>query len=332
MKKGISILMMMMLVIGLLAGCGSESSTQPKEGETITLKLANNSPVGESRDLAALKFAELVEEKTNGKVVVEVFSGGTLGSWRDTVEGLKPGIVNVVLESLGTISAYTELANIDAVPFLYRDDDHFKQVWYRDLGNEILEKAGQEGGFEMLGPMYRGARYVTSKKNIATASDLNGFKIRVPNIRIYMRTWEKLGAIATPMNFTEVYTGIQQGTVDGQENPLQVSYAAALYEVCPYLINTKHVYSVDTFIFDRDYFASLPEEAQGAIKEAASEAGLWRTDFVIEMDDQIIKDFESKGVTFVEPEIDTFKVLVQDIVEEEFPDLVDFVKKIEAVQ
>ncbi len=327
MKKGLTHFVTLMLVVGITIGCVSIVNAK-----SLKLTLANNSPVGESRDLVSKKFAELVKEKTNGEVQVEVFSGGALGSWREAIEGLKPAIVNVVIESVGSIAAYTKFANIDAVPFLYRDPDHFKKVWFSDLGTQIMDRAGKEGGFMLLGPMYRGARYVTSTKKIVDANDLSGFKIRVPSIKIYMDTWNKLGAISTPMNFTEVYTGIQQGTVNGQENPLQACYAAALYEVCPYLIMTKHVYSVDTFIFDRQFFEGIPDKYQTAIQEAANEAGVWRTEYEQKTEDEILKKFEEKGVTLVNPNIETFRERVQGLVKEEFPELEELVERIKAIQ
>ncbi|MCR4443299.1 MAG: TRAP transporter substrate-binding protein [Peptococcaceae bacterium] len=240
-----AIFLVLLLILGSMAGCAPKPAEKAKESaKPLILKLANVSPVGDPRDEAAKKFAAAVEKKTEGKVKVEVYSGGTLGTWRDTIEGLKPGIVQVVLESVGTLEPYTSLAAIDAVPFLYQGDSHFKKVWYGDLGKQLLDEVGTKGSFELMGPMHRGARYVTSKRKIETAADLKGLKIRVPEIKIYLKTWEKLGATPTPMAFTEVYTGLQQGTVEAQENPLTLSYSSAFYEVCPYLIKTKHVYSL----------------------------------------------------------------------------------------
>ncbi len=330
MKKPIVLGLILVFIFGIVVGCGQK--TVDKEGDkVIVLKLANVSPVGDPRDMAATKFAEAVEKKTNGKVQVDVFSGGTLGDWRETIEGLKPGIVQVVLESVGTLEPYTSLAAIDAVPFMYRDEDHFKKVWYGDLGKQLLNDVGAQGQFELMGPMHRGARYVTSKKKIETADDVNGLKIRVPNIKIYMKTWEKLGATATPMAFTEVYTGLQQGTVEAQENPLTLSYSSAFYEVCPYLIKTKHVYSLDVFIFDRTYFANLPDDIKNAVSEAANEAAEWRTNYIIEKEAEYIKMFEDKNVTVIEPDIDTFTAKLEGFIND-FPELKDLVAKIQAIQ
>ena len=167
MKKIIALILTVILIIGLLSGCGGNADTAQQDSEKpIVMKLANATAPGDPREASALKFAELVNEKTNGKVKVEVYSGGTLGDWRDTIEGLRPGIVQVVVESLGTIEPYTNLAAVDAVPFLYKDDEHFQKVWTGDFGNELLKTIGDLGDFKLMGPMYRGARYVTSKRTI----------------------------------------------------------------------------------------------------------------------------------------------------------------------
>lgn len=326
-----ALFVILVFTLGIMAGCGKSAEKPAEAAKPIVLKLANVSPVGDPRDEAAKKFAAAVDNKTGGKVKVEVFSGGTLGAWRETIEGLKPGIVQVVLESVGTLEPYAALAAIDAVPFLYQDDNHFKKVWYGDLGKQLLNDIGNKGSFTMIGPMHRGARYVTSKKKIETAADLKGLKIRVPQIKIYMKTWEKLGATPTPMAFTEVYTGLQQGTVEAQENPLTLSYSSAFYEVCPFLIKTKHVYSLDVFIFDKSYLASLPADIQKAITEAANEAAQWRTDYELANEANYIKKFEEKNVTVIEPDIKTFTAKLEGFLED-FPELKDYVAKIQALQ
>ena len=172
----------------------------------------------------------------------------------------------------------TKLAGIDPFPYLYCDFEHFKKVWYSETGDQLLKKIGDAGGFRLIGPMYRGARYVTSKKKFSSLEELRGLKIRAPQLKMYLKTWELLGAAPTFMAATEIYTGLQQGTVDAQENPLDFCYNYALYELCPFLIETRHVLSNDVFIFDKAYFEALPEEVQRVLIEAANEVAQWRTD------------------------------------------------------
>ena len=297
----------------------------------MTVRLANVAPVGDPRDMACVKFSELVKEKTQGNVVVEVFSGGTLGDWRVTIEGLKPGIVNAVIESIGTLEPYTKLAGIDPFPYLYRDFEHFKKVWYSETGDQLLKKIGDAGGFRLIGPMYRGARYVTSKKKFSSLEELRGLKIRAPQLKMYLKTWELLGAAPTPMAATEIYTGLQQGTVDAQENPLDFCYSYALYELCPFLIETRHVLSNDVFIFDKAYFEALPEEVQRALIEAANEVAQWRTAYSEEQEQEYIQKFREKNVEVVAIDTAPLRERVSEIVEL-FPDLKDLVEEVNAVR
>ena len=325
--------LVIMLIFTLLIGCAKPETTQtdkPAE-KPIVMKLANGSAIGDERDLSLVKFAELVNEKSDGRVKIEVYSGGTLGAWRDTIEGLEPGIVQIVCESIGTLEPYSELAAIDAYPFLYRDNEHYTKVMSGPMGQELLDTIGKQGGFVLLGPSNRGPRVMTVTKKIETVDDLKGLKLRAPGLKMYMKTWEYLGASPTPMDPSEIYTGIQQGTVLGQENPVLLSYSMAMYEVCKYLIRTNHVYSTDVIIFNDDYFNGLPADIQGILKEAAAEAGAYRTQMVLDKEEEYLDKFREQGVEVIAPEMEGIRAKLADF-GKEFPYLQDLVTKIQAVQ
>ncbi len=336
----IAFTLIIILVLSIAAGCAkapAAPATPATPGEpaanekTIVLKLANGSAVGDERDQSLVKFAELVKEKSKGKVKIEVYSGGTLGAWRDTIEGLEPGIVQIVCESIGTLEAYSPTASIDAYPYLYRDVNHYTKVMDGEIGQELLDTVAKEGGFVLMGPSNRGARVMTTTKKIETTDDLKGLKIRAPGIKMYLKTWEYLGASPTPMDPSEIYTGIQQGTVDGQENPVMYSYGNAFYDVCKYLILSNHVFSTDVFIFNDDYFNGLPADVQAVLKEAAKEAGQFRTQLVLDKEQDTIEKFKEKGVEVITPDVEGFRAKLADF-GKEFPNLADVVKKIQAVQ
>jgi tripartite ATP-independent transporter DctP family solute receptor len=295
------------------------------------MRLANFGPVGDPRDMACLKLAELVERKTNGAAKIEVFSGGTLGDWRVTIEGLKPGVVNIVIESVGVIEPYTKYAAIDAYPYLYRDVDHFKKVWYSESGAALLDKIGADGGFKLLGAQYRGARYVTSRKKFTSLEEIKGLKIRVPQLKMYLKTWELLGASPTPLPGSEIYTGLRQGTVDAQENPVDVSFNYSYYEACPYLIETRHVFSNDVFIFDEDFFNGLPKDVQDALSQAANEVGAWRANYSIEQEAEYVKKFQEKNVEVISIDTAPLRQSVSGVIEF-FPELKDLAAEIQAIK
>ena len=266
MKKAISVMLAAGMAVSLAACGGSSSSSSSASGsaaasgstsatasagdngEVYEMRLANPNPVGDVKDLASIKFSELADKYTNGRVKITVYSGGQLGDARETLEGLGIGTNEIVCESIGSLSPFVSLADFDAVPYMYRDFDHYKEAFLDgELGEEVKETVGEQGNFKILGGMYRGAREVTSKKKFTTPDELKGLKIRVPSQQIYIDTWNVLGASPTPLALTETFTALQQNTVEAQENATIESYGFGFYDVCDYLIKTNHVYSTDVF-------------------------------------------------------------------------------------
>jgi len=301
-------------------------------GDKIVLKLALGSPAGDIRDGVCLKMAELAKAKSNGNVIVEVYSGGQLGDWRDAIEGLSMGMNEIVLESLGTLDAFSDMANIDAVPYLYRDIEHFSKAWYGPIGEKILKTVGDEGNFKLLGPQNRGARIVTSKVPFKNLAELKGLKLRVPNIQVYIETWKTLGASPTPLAYSETFTAIQQNTVVGQENPIMLSYSSSFYDVCKYLIETNHVFSADMFIFNKQYFEGLPADVQKILTEACNEAAEWRNKEFKLIEADFKEKFREKGVTIIEPDRAEFIAAFDGFVEKQFPKLVPWATEIRNLQ
>ena len=310
----------------------SEVTQTENTGEVIEMKLANPNPVGDVKDLASIKFAELVDEKTNGQVKVTVYSGGQLGDARDTIEGLGLGTNEIVIESMGTTDAYSSLASIDAIPYMYAGYDHYERVMFGDLGAEIRDEVGEAGGFKLIGAMYRGARVCTTKKLFTTPDELKGLKIRVPNQQVYVDTWNVLGASPTPLALTETFTALSQNTVEAQENATIESYGFGFYDVCDYLVKTNHVYSTDVFIFNRAYFNNLPADIQVALEEAAMEASAYRNEISLNKEAEYEQMFIDKGVEIVEIDMEPFMAKFDGFVAEYYPELTDWANQIAAMQ
>ena len=345
MKKALGLLLAASMVVSLAACGGQKTDTTASTagekteatantGEVIKMKLANPNPVGDVKDLASIKFADLVKEKTNGQVEITVYSGGQLGDSRDTIEGLGIGTNEIVIESMGTTDAYTSLASIDAIPYLYRDYEHYQKVALGELGAKIRDEVGEAGGFKLLGAMYRGARVCTTKKMFTTPEELKatGLKIRVPNQQVYIDTWKIMGTNPTPLALTETFTALQQNTVEAQENATIESYGFGFYDVCDYLVKTNHVYSTDVFIFNRAYFENLPEDIQNALDEAAIEASEYRNDISREKEAEYEQMFKDKGVEVVDIDTAPFIELFDGFVSEYYPELTDWATEIAAVQ
>lgn len=268
--------MVMALSVGCLAGCGGggDAADASADGEaSYKWKMALNSTEGDNAYDTAAVFAEKVAELTDGKVEVTLYGGGTLGTTSEVLEGMSLGIADIMVESVGTLATFSELANIDAMPYIYSGYDHFMNVWSSELGDEIKATVGDETGFKLMGATYRGPRIVTATKAMSEVEDFKGFKLRAPNLEMYLKTWQWLGAAPTPLAMNETYTALQQSTVEGQENPMVDSMNYAFQEVCKYWIKTNHVYSCNLVIMDNAYFVSLPEDIQAAVVEASEYAG-----------------------------------------------------------
>ena len=187
-------------------------------GAEYTWRMAlNGSAPGELGYDMATFVKEKVEELTSGRVSIEFYGGNSLGSTTEVLEGMAAGVADITCESVGTLAPFTNLANIDIMPYIYNGYDHFQAVWGGELGQEILDTVGNDSGFKLMGAGYRGARIVTATKEMKTVEDFAGFKLRSPNLEGYIKVWEWMGSAPTPLAMAETYTALQQGTVDGQE-------------------------------------------------------------------------------------------------------------------
>ncbi|WP_321447943.1 TRAP transporter substrate-binding protein [uncultured Cohaesibacter sp.] len=325
-------------VLTLLAGAafaaagGMMASTSALAADQIVLRLAHINANTDPKQKDAEKFKELVEQKTNGQVKVEIYGAGVLGNVREIIEGLQLGTNEVVIEGFGTLPSYTDLSLLDLVPFMFRDRAHFDKVWEGELGADLLKEAGDQAGMKLFGPSYRGVRVTTSTKKFTDVEGVKGLKIRVPADDMSVKTWQALGATPTPMAMTEVLTGIQQGTVEAQENPPILSYNFGLADICKFLIKTDHRWSADVFMMDQNYFNSLPEDVQTAIVEAGNEAGHYTSGLITDNEDGYLQKWKDAGAEIVKPELDGFREATKDVVKNNFPQLTEWVDKIKAVQ
>jgi tripartite ATP-independent transporter DctP family solute receptor len=234
----------------------------------INLSLGHAYAVDSLQHRAAEQLAALLSEMSDGKITLDVFPSAQLGSWEEMQEGLEIGSVDIVIESIGSLERYTDLAAIEGLPFLYTSEEHFLEVWQSDLAGEILGAIRDDSGFLLLGQLYRGPRVLNSIRPVDELSDLAGLKLRVPNQQTYIDTWVALGASPTPMALNEVFSAMEQGTVEGQENPLDVVRFSSFYEVAPYVTETNHLYGAFHFQLWGDTFDSWQPEVQQILLEA----------------------------------------------------------------
>lgn len=327
MKKLLSLIMAMSMIAALLVGCGTKNADvqQGDDAEqTYTLKVHLSAPQSDPMYKACEEFKRIIEEKTNGNVTLELYPSSSLGVTQDCLEGLSMRACDVVFESLSNLSTWTELANIEAVPYMYSGVEHFNAVWKGDVGKKIFDDVGAATGLKMMGSGLQGVRVVTSTVPVQSVADVKGLKLRVPTIDVYLKTWQWLGAAATPLPGSEIFTSLQQKTVQGQENPYTNSASMSLQEVCSYVTETNHVYSMTTFIMDQKFFSSLPADYQAAIEEAAATAGDVCTELYLESAEKAKQVFVDAGATIYEVDLKEWQDAMDGFVEENYPNLTEY--------
>ncbi|MCV2488195.1 DctP family TRAP transporter solute-binding subunit [Geodermatophilus sp. YIM 151500] len=267
-------------------------------GEEVTLRLAVGDPATSSVGVTAEHFADEVAERSDGRITVEVYPDGTLfgGDQNAAVNQVQNGTIDGTILSTSVYASFEPRMNAISLPYLFDDFDQYVSYLEGEPGQTLLDsldKVNTEG----LAMMTRTFRQVTnSKQPIEDPADLQGLKLRVPNNELWVEFFGALGANPTPMDFTEVYTALQLGVIDGQENPVEVPLANKFYEVQDYLSLTNHI--VDGYIlgFNADKFAGLDEEAQQILRDAAAETAEYKRQYDDEQADKAIADLEANGM------------------------------------
>lgn len=281
-------------------GSSSSDGGSTGGGDSINLVLGHAGSDTDPRQWGAEQFKATIEEQSEGRITVEIHSNATLGTWEQMVEGLQVGSPDIVIESLLALEAYTDLASVETAPFLYSNDEQFFEVWRGDLGDEITSAITQASGFAPLGAMYRGARNLTTNGAVTSLADLEGKTIRTPSAPTMVQTWENLGARAEALPFDEVYSALEQGVIDGQENPLALIEANAFYEVQTDLTRTQHMFANYHFIMWDDSLSGYSQEDQDLIRSVADEVSVAYSDRTVAELEANATLLQEQGMTFHE--------------------------------
>lgn len=307
------------LIVGL-AACGG-GATEPAgntgaaaggASQPVKLKLGHIAGEQDPWNLGAKKFAELVNQKTNGSVQIDIYPSSTLGNDRDLIEGMQLGSVDFALVA-GVLSNFYEPYSILELPYLFRDREHMLKVLYGSVGDKLKEDLLANAQIRGLQFWERTPRQLTANKQIAKPADLNGLKIRVPEIPASIAAWKAMGATPTPMAFSEVYSSLQTGVIDAQENPIALIESAKLNEVQKYMINTKHVFGYVMLTMSDITYKKLSPEQQKAVEEAAKEATEYENKIVYEQEAELLKKVTAAGMQIVDIDPAPFAELAKTV-------------------
>ena len=278
------------LAMGLMAGAAAQTTMR------ISIAVAQNSHQGVAIDT----FAKEVEKRTNGRYKIQTFYNGALGGEREAIEAVQLGTQELTFSSSGPVPNFVPEAKILDVPFLFRDKAHARAVLDGPIGQDLLGKFDAKG-FKALAWAENGFRHMTnSKRDVKEPSDLKGLKMRTMENPVHIQAYKAFGIITTPMAFPEVFTALQQGTVDGQENPLPVIISAKFDQVQKHLSLTGHVYSPCIFVMNKGMFDKLSAADKQAFLEAAKEGTKANRARVDEDDAKGVTDLRAKGMTVID--------------------------------
>jgi TRAP-type transport system periplasmic protein len=278
------------LALGLVAGAAAQTVMK------ISISTAQNSHQGVGIDT----FAKEVEKRTNGRYKVQTFYNGALGGERESLEAVQLGTQELTLTSTGPVPNFVPETKILDVPFLFRDKAHARAVLDGPIGQDLLNKFDAKG-FKALVWAENGFRHMTnSKRDVKLPEDLKGLKMRTMENPVHIAAYKGFGIITTPMAFPEVFTALQQGTVDGQENPLSVIISAKFDQVQKHLTLTGHVYSPCVIVMNKAAFDKLAPADKQAFLGAAKEAAKANRARVDEDDTKGVADLRAKGMTVID--------------------------------
>jgi tripartite ATP-independent transporter DctP family solute receptor len=274
----------------------------------FSFKYANNLPVTHPMNVRANEMVEAIKNETNGRVEIKVFPSSQLGGDTDMLSQLRSGGIEFFTLSPLILSTLVPNASISGIGFAFPD---YAAVWKAmdgELGTYVRGQIAKSGIVAMDKIWDNGFRQITtSTKPIQTAADLKGLKIRVPVSPLWTSMFKAFDSAPASLNFSEVYTALQTGAVDAQENPLAIISTAKLYEVQKYCSLTNHMWDGFWFLANRRAFERLPEDLRAIVAKNVNAAGVKERADVVELNATLRKELAEKGLTFNEPKVDSFR-------------------------
>lgn len=286
------------LFAGVLAALCA--GTVPAMAQSYVIKFAHSLSSTEPAHLAAEYFAKNVGERTKGQVAVSVFPSEQLGSGKDVNEMIRQGAPVMNITDPGYLSDFVPDVGVLNGPYLLKEAEDFKKIlksdWYKDL-----DKGLQKAGFRVVSfNNLFGPRHILSDKAVRSPADMQGVTIRVPPNQMWIETFKAMGARPTTVNWSEVYTALQQNVVSAVEAPLASLYGSKLHETRKVLSLDSHFISWITFSMSEQYFQMLPKDIQQVLLEEGEKAGEYMTKLTLEREQDYIEKFKAAGVTVVD--------------------------------
>lgn len=328
MKKLNFIALALIVVMVLGTACGQTVDNPPTSAEPTVIKLGMTINEQDSFFVCATKFSELVEERTNGAYDIQLFPNSSLGDERTMLESMQMGTLDSGIITSGPFVNFVPEFGVFDLPFLFPDNASAYKVLDGEIGKEILSKL-EDHDLKGLAYAERGFRNLTnSVRPVRTAEDIKDLKIRVMENEVYLSAFKAMDVNAVPMAWTEALTALQQGTIQGQENPVNVIHAYKMWDSQKHVTMTRHAYAAAVITFSEEVFNSLPADVQEIFVQAAQEAAEYERAWVAENEEAQIADLKANGMELIEePDLESFRQAVQAVYEQ-YPQYSEYLTRI----
>lgn len=302
--------LMILGVLFSLTACGDSSSSDTGSssdgatdtGEVYTISWAHSSSTNDRLALATEKMAAELEEASGGRIVIEHYPASQMGAERETLEGVTLGTVDCAVISSAVVANFSNSINVACLPYLIEDYETGWAVYDGEFGQELGKTTEEEAGWKWLGWCDNSLRmFSNSKHEIQTPADMVGLKIRTQENDIHMQIVNDLGASATPVTAAEMYTALQQGTVDGQENGVALTYSLGLSEVVDYMTYYPHIYDPYIVVMSNDCWNRLPADLQELMAEYGAKYCQYEREFNQQNEEEYLQIMIDDGLQVYYP-------------------------------
>lgn len=306
MKKYIALALSLIMCISLLVSCGSSSSGSSStsapadENFTITMKLGYTG----SNDLAApshmVKWADAVKEATDGRIIIETYPAGQLGTGTEMIEAVDLGTLDMTLGDYSLLETYLPEMSLLSLPCLISDYDHMWEIYDGEVGAELNSRLEANSNLKLLDTLYNGFRYISAVRPLESLDDCKGLIIRSPESDIYVNTFKLYGMSPTPLPLGDVYSALQTGVVEAVDSPIANFTAMGFAEVAPYILMSRHLSSALPVIVNQDVWASIPAADQEILLSTLAECVEASNEAVLAEEDAVFAELETEGAIFCE--------------------------------
>jgi len=301
-------------VLACLSLIGAASAQQP-----IVMRWGDVVAGGHPQVMMIDRVAADVKAKTSGRIDIQSFPNGQIGSSRDMIEAVSNGTQQLITEGAANFGAWIPSISVTEAPFIWKSPSHLINA----LNGPLLEKYNEQlikaRGMRILGAVYYGTRHLTtSSRPVKTVEDAKGLKVRVPENDVFKAMAESWGAKPTPMNFNELYLALKTGTVDGQENPLPTIKSGKFHEVQKYIILTGHVMTPRLVVVNEAFWQKVPAADRKIVEESLKTHMAWADAEIQKQEVSLLDEMKAAGVTIIQPDVESFRKATLAVVPAKF--------------